>query len=594
MPEITLTLFALLAVMLVLGFVLGWILRGGRIAREKTAIHTSWQEQMSAQKTEHDRLADQNKSLMEQISEYRASKKDSDLRAKELSSSLKEAFEKRDELQRQLKDVRSELDVNVAQRNKLRADLERSGVKADANSTALKGKDDKIFKLGRELESWKNRLPPLIERFRLRDLEAQEIEVELEKAQARLADLENAGARNETRIEPIDSSPIADGLDASNDQYDETSAHAVAELDEIASRLADEEDDDPAGDEAEGDEGSPEDFADDDAADRTDEVLANDEFEDKNDGADEAEFSAGSDDDSLESGNEDLAAGHDEPAGEIAEDDDEGDSIIAEAALDNEAAHDTPDDEDETGTRSGQFDAAAPDDPDDVDEEAEYAGGDSAEVGTGDATDRVDALQNPDDEAGDNDEVEPDAQYAADATSDFDGDDAVPDDHSDVDPDDGRDDAGFDDRDDSGTAMFADGPDDDINDEIEDSGAHGDASGDELRQQAGAIEDSVNDARDESDAAADEDRPAPRPGNGASEPAASRDDLQQIKGVGPAIEKTLNGLGFYRFRQIAEMSEYDIDRVARELRGFRSRIYREDWMGQARMLQVGKSGTYTT
>ena len=35
MPEITLTLFGLLAAMLALGFVLGWILRGGRIAREK-------------------------------------------------------------------------------------------------------------------------------------------------------------------------------------------------------------------------------------------------------------------------------------------------------------------------------------------------------------------------------------------------------------------------------------------------------------------------------------------------------------------------------------------------------------------------------
>ena len=64
----------------------------------------------------------------------------------------------------------------------------------------------------------------------------------------------------------------------------------------------------------------------------------------------------------------------------------------------------------------------------------------------------------------------------------------------------------------------------------------------------------------------------------------SRDNLQRIKGVGPAIEKTLNELGVYRFRQIAEMSECDIDRVARELKGFHSRIYREDWIGQARIL----------
>jgi predicted flap endonuclease-1-like 5' DNA nuclease len=39
------------------------------------------------------------------------------------------------------------------------------------------------------------------------------------------------------------------------------------------------------------------------------------------------------------------------------------------------------------------------------------------------------------------------------------------------------------------------------------------------------------------------------------------------------------------------MTEYDIDRVAQRLKGFRTRIYREDWIGQARELQLKKSGT---
>ena len=67
-----------------------------------------------------------------------------------------------------------------------------------------------------------------------------------------------------------------------------------------------------------------------------------------------------------------------------------------------------------------------------------------------------------------------------------------------------------------------------------------------------------------------------------------RDDLKKIKGVGPAIEKTLNEMGISRFDQIAQMSEYDIDRVAHRLKGFRSRIYREDWIGQARDLHDQK------
>ena len=64
-----------------------------------------------------------------------------------------------------------------------------------------------------------------------------------------------------------------------------------------------------------------------------------------------------------------------------------------------------------------------------------------------------------------------------------------------------------------------------------------------------------------------------------------RDKLQVIKGVGPAIEKIFNEMGIFRFQQIAEMSEYDIDRIARCLKGLRSRIYREDWLGQARELR---------
>ncbi len=44
-------------------------------------------------------------------------------------------------------------------------------------------------------------------------------------------------------------------------------------------------------------------------------------------------------------------------------------------------------------------------------------------------------------------------------------------------------------------------------------------------------------------------------------------------------------MGIFHFHQIAEMSEYEIDRVAKRLKGFRSRIYREDWIGQARELR---------
>ena len=107
------------------------------------------------------------------------------------------------------------------------------------------------------------------------------------------------------------------------------------------------------------------------------------------------------------------------------------------------------------------------------------------------------------------------------------------------------------------------------------------------------------DARDTEDDAADEAATGAQQVAGAAdvaelheqEPGGLRDNLRLIKGIGPAIEKTLNELGIFRYHQIAEMTEYDINRVAQRLKGFSSRIYREDWIGQARDLQLRKSGT---
>ncbi|MFQ5982039.1 MAG: hypothetical protein ACE5KS_01565 [Woeseiaceae bacterium] len=349
MPEITPIGIVVLAGMLVLGVAIGWIIRAGRCAKEKIAVNAGWQEQLEAQRAEHDRLAEQNKSLMQQISQYQASMKDANMRAKELSDSLKETFERRDELQRRLKEMRSALDVAVAQRDQLKSAAETRGARDQASATAIREKDDKIFRLSRELTTWQSRVPPLVDRFRERDLEAQQLEVELQQARERVAALEGAIGPDHTRIEPVDPNTLADGLNASNDPLDE----------DVPGRLEDQMSD--------------------------------------------------------------------------------------------------PDE--------SYYDEAVP------------------------------AIESPDDSEA---SAEPGAKFA----------------------------------DDYGTEAV------------------------------------VNDSR-----------------AGENE----SDDLKLIKGVGPAIEKTLNDLGIFRFNQIAEMSEYDIDRVAQRLKGFRSRIYREDWVGQARNLQYQKN-----
>lgn len=389
MPELTVIHIGLLALMLVIGVIVGWMVRGDRCAKEKIAVNASWQDQIQSQQSEHGRLAEQNKSLMEQISQYQASQKDYSNRARELSDSLKEAFSKRDELQRQLKDYRGNLEVAIAQRDRLRNSLQNNPA---GQASALKEKDDKIFGLSRELTSWQSRVPPLVQRFQERDKQARELEAELESAKARLQALEDMVKSDQTRIEPLDADSLPDGGDASNEPNALTSAHDTSELQDQIVQKSD------------------------------DDLTDQDQIDERDD-----------------------------------------DDLIDQNPVEN----------DEKDVVSLQ----------DFEEAAETE------------DDRIEVAE-----------------------------------------------------DESFDAVFARA---DYNEEPV--------------QEAGAKE------------------PAEVLANGNE-----RDDLRMIKGIGPSIEKTLNNLGVYRFHQIAEMSEYEIDRVAQQLKGFRSRIYREDWIGQARDLQYQK------
>jgi predicted flap endonuclease-1-like 5' DNA nuclease len=354
MPELTAVHVGIIAAMLLVGVILGWLFRGDRCAKEKIAINAGWQDQIESQQSEHNRLAEQNKSLMEQISQYQASHKEATNRAKELSESLKESFVQRDELAAQAKDFRGKLEVAIAQRNRLKSENDSNQSRGAATASTLKDKDDKIFKLSRELTSWQNRVPPLVEKYQEREQRIRSLEDELESAREELHRLEDSVRSDHTRIEPVDADSLPDGLDASNEPHASTAEHEVATLqDQIY----------------------------DDAADEVVEEIVEDE--------------------------------------EILTDDD----------VDNYTVNDDADSIDHSESMSAS--------------------------------------------------------------------------------------------------------------------------------------------------------------NGDDSPET--DDLKKIKGVGPAIEKTLKSLGIHRFNQIAEMSEYDIDRVAQQLKGFRSRIYREDWIGQARDLQYRKN-----
>lgn len=66
-------------------------------------------------------------------------------------------------------------------------------------------------------------------------------------------------------------------------------------------------------------------------------------------------------------------------------------------------------------------------------------------------------------------------------------------------------------------------------------------------------------------------------------PDGKADDLKMISGVGPKLEKTLNGLGFWHFSQIAKWKKSDVAIVDNEL-SFKGRIERDNWIKQAKEL----------
>jgi len=59
------------------------------------------------------------------------------------------------------------------------------------------------------------------------------------------------------------------------------------------------------------------------------------------------------------------------------------------------------------------------------------------------------------------------------------------------------------------------------------------------------------------------------------------DDLKEIKGIGPLIEKKLNMLGIISFKQISELPSEALEQVAHALKFFPDRIRRDNWVQQA-------------
>ncbi len=87
-------------------------------------------------------------------------------------------------------------------------------------------------------------------------------------------------------------------------------------------------------------------------------------------------------------------------------------------------------------------------------------------------------------------------------------------------------------------------------------------------------------------------KPAAKPKPKATDPKpkplsaprkGAKDDLKQIKGIGPKIEASLNGVGIYHFDQLAAFTKPNVEWVESHL-AFKGRIGREKWIEQAKAL----------
>ena len=66
------------------------------------------------------------------------------------------------------------------------------------------------------------------------------------------------------------------------------------------------------------------------------------------------------------------------------------------------------------------------------------------------------------------------------------------------------------------------------------------------------------------------------------------DDLKRIQGVGPKLERMLNDMGIYQFKQISEFNAQDVKWVDDHLTAFKGRISRDNWVAQAHKLKDEK------
>jgi len=173
------------------GGLLGWYLHAERHRRQRLTTAATWQEKLQAEELAKERLRKQIRSLAERLDAARRAEREARERLARTERELAGAAATADEASSALTDCRVGLAATNRKRDELHAQLQRLLARSRELMAASRAKDEKIFTLSRELDSWQERLPPLVYRFREKAAEATAAHRALDRERARALELED-------------------------------------------------------------------------------------------------------------------------------------------------------------------------------------------------------------------------------------------------------------------------------------------------------------------------------------------------------------------------------------------------------------------
>ncbi|MEJ2601924.1 MAG: hypothetical protein P8172_01290 [Gammaproteobacteria bacterium] len=191
-----------------LGGAIGWLAHFGRCRRQRLGLAAYWQEKLEVEELARARLEKQVGKLTTRVDAARRAERDALRRLARTEEEMTEAARGADHAGAELTDCHMALASTNRKRDELHQQLQKLLEHSRELMATSKAKDEKIFALSRELESWKERVPPLVQRYRDKAMEASEALQALETQTERTHQLEEA---LRTRMAPSSDAPTDNG-----------------------------------------------------------------------------------------------------------------------------------------------------------------------------------------------------------------------------------------------------------------------------------------------------------------------------------------------------------------------------------------------